>query len=122
MTQEDKKLLFIDLCARLPYDVILAIGNKNPYQAKLINEYLTIDFIEVIKPYLRPMSSMTEEEKEDYHKLCDSYYGVYFDSVRSIDWLNAHYFDYRKDDKGKTMIDKGLALEALEGMYNLNNK
>jgi hypothetical protein len=71
------------------------------------------------KPYLRPMSSMTKEEKEEYHKLCDNYYGIYFNSVESIDWLNKKMFDYRKDDEdeGKTMIEKGLALEAPAGMY-----
>jgi hypothetical protein len=59
-----------------------------------------------IKPYLRPMSSMTEEEKEEYHKLCDSYYGIYFDSIDSIDWLNKHHFDYRG------LIPKNLAIEV----------
>ena len=67
--------------------------------------------IEIVKPYLRPMSSMTDEEKEKYHELCDSYYGIYFDTIDSIDWLNAHHFDYRG------LIEKCLALEAPEGMY-----
>lgn len=66
--------------------------------------------VEFIKPYLRPMSSMTEEEREEYHKLCDKYYDIYFDSVESIDWLNAHYFDYRG------LIKKGFALEMPEEM------
>jgi hypothetical protein len=35
--------------------------------------------------------------------------------VKLIDWLNAHHFDYRG------LIDKGLAIEAPEGMYNLKN-
>ena len=51
---------------------------------------------------------MTEEEKEEYHKLSDSYYGIYFDSINSIDWLNAHHFDYRR------LIPKGLAIEVTE--------
>ena len=38
----------------------------------------------------------------------------------AFDWLNAHHFDYRKTKEGKTMIEAGLALEALEGMYNQN--
>ena len=67
-----------------------------------------------IQPYLRPMSSMTEEEREEYHKLCDSYYGIYFNSIDSIDWLNAHHFDYRD------LIPKCLALEAPEDMYKKN--
>lgn len=73
--------------------------------------------IEAIKPYLRPMSSMTKEERNEYHSYCEYYYGTYFDTVESIDWLNKKMFDYRKDNEGKTMIEKGLALEAPEGMY-----
>ena len=68
-----------------------------------------------IKPYLRPMSSMTEEEKKEYCNLqdrflCSSQYPV-TDTYELFDWLNAHHFDYRG------LIEKGLALEAPEGMY-----
>jgi hypothetical protein len=71
--------------------------------------------IEYIKPYLRPMSSMTKEEWNDYkstwklieHDLEDTYEPC----IESFDWLNANYFDYRG------LIDKGLAIEAPEGMY-----
>lgn len=76
--------------------------------------------IETFKPYLRPMESMAKEEIEDYHNLCTKQWNVhiddywYYDTVESIDWLNAHHFDYRG------LIEKGLALEAPEGMYNLN--
>ena len=75
------------------------------------------------KPYLRPMSSMTEEEKieslefaleDDYGRLAS-----YNENIpKYIDWLNKKMFDYRKDDENKTMIEKGLALEAPIGMYN----
>lgn len=51
---------------------------------------------------------MTEEEKEEYHKLSDSYYGNYFDSINSIDWLNKHHFDYRG------LVPKNLAIEITE--------
>lgn len=66
-------------------------------------------------PYLRPMSSMTEDEKEEYCHLqdillCSSQYPV-TDAYKLFDWLNAHHFDYRG------LIEKGLALEAPEGMY-----
>jgi hypothetical protein len=56
------------------------------------------------------MSSITEEEMAKYHSYCDSYYDIYFDTVASIDWLNKHHFDYRD------LIEKGLAIEASEGM------
>lgn len=74
--------------------------------------------IEMIKPYLRPMSSMTEEEYEELRKI-DKYYGIaplseindWEPGYKSIDWLNKRYFDYRG------LIKKGLALAAPEGMY-----
>ena len=116
MTQEDKNLLLKDLCARLPYGVMIQIPELFYPQRKVIEKLVTIDdlwhfndsgiYIENVKPYLRPMSSMTEEEKEEYHKLCDSYYGIYFDSIDSIDWLNSHHFDYRG------LIPKNLAIEV----------
>ena len=108
MTQEDKELLLKDLCARLPHRTMIQVSDwtlldtklKPGHISRLMNEDLKL------KPYLRPMSSMTEEEREEYHKLCDKYYDIYFDSVESIDWLNAHHFDFRG------LIEKGLAIEV----------
>lgn len=59
-----------------------------------------------VLPYLRPMSSMTEEEKIDYRAFFN-YDGVEYPE-EYIDWLNAHHFDYRG------LIEKGLAIEVLE--------
>ena len=64
--------------------------------------------IEDVKPYLRPMSSMTQEE---YEEEVSSLFG-WNTEWEHYDWLNAHHFDYRG------LIEKGLALEALEDMYN----
>ena len=61
-----------------------------------------------IKPYLRPMSSMTEDEGVELDNTVIM--GNYGDDA---DWLNAHHFDYRG------LIKKGLALEAPEGMYKI---
>ena len=114
MAQEDKKLLLVDLCARLPYGVILVAQNgKTTYQtdgntaAELLVE-------EGWKPYLRPMSSMTEEEKLLFYQNTLQYneetgYSEY--TYESIDWLNTHHFDYRG------LIEKGLALEAPKEIY-----
>ena len=70
-----------------------------------------------VKPYLRPMSSMTEEEENEYDATFDTIYvDGHYDSVmtyKSYDWLNAHHFDYRG------LIGKSLALEAPEGMYDV---
>lgn len=127
MTQEDKELLLKDLCARLPYGLQIKTREDDESYTLLSAHpnkdiaLIGIDMdgvyatskvkIDTIKPYLRPMSSMTEEEKKEYHKLCDNYYDIYFDSIGSIDWLNAHYFDYRG------LIEKGLAIEAPEDTY-----
>lgn len=133
--EQDKQLVFIDISARLHYGVkawykynhdnitpkfvtsIRLVDEKIALSSKFNREgdwYPVYEANELlIKPYLRPMSSMTEEEKEKYHELCDSYYGIYFDSIDSIDWLNAHHFDYRG------LIPKGLAIEAPKEMYEL---
>lgn len=155
MTQEDKQLLLKDLCARLPYGIIINTGdgdlkldrqhqcigvlypedcsdefNKRNNNASF---YITISgcyYGEKIKPYLRPMSSMTEDEFLEYHtikynKVTDrhNYKRINVGKFRNVgiipikdylDWLNKHYFDYRG------LIEKGLALEATEGMYDIN--
>jgi len=122
MTQEDKELLLIDLSARWPYGVkgIITYDESNTaFTVEGIdNNVLHLSdaeecYIEDFKPYLRPMSSMTKEERYVYHFYCDYYYGNYFDTVGSIDWLNKNMFDYRG------LIKKGLALEAPKGMYNI---
>lgn len=135
MTQEDKELLLKDLCARLPYRVVCKCYHTEfnewdgePFVAEYDDILENIDAIgnclaggfsydiEEFKPYLRPMSSMTEEEYKEYYKTfrAESYGRgyVYVESVKSFDWLNKHHFDYRG------LIEKGLALEAPKGMYN----
>ena len=103
MTQEDKELLLKDLSARLPYEVILLSPNgKVTYQtdgntaAELLVE-------EGWKPYLRLMSSMTEEEEIFYNIKYP-----YIKNYEQVDWFNAHHFDYRG------LIEKGLAIEVTE--------
>ena len=118
MTQEEKQLLLKDLCARLPYSLqihIITVFQSVEFDGTLRChdlEALTSYRIE-IKPYLRPLSSMTEEENTTYEYgfLYSNDLQIYAEEY--IDWLNAHHFDYRG------LIEKGLALEALEGMYNI---
>lgn len=69
-----------------------------------------------LKPYLRPMSSMTEEEYREFLNTqnieCgDGSHPKYEYTYKTFDWLNKNKFDYRG------LISKGLALEASEGMY-----
>lgn len=125
MTQQERQLLLKDLSARLPYDVrfsypsfsnvpqlLMSIGN---YATIEINEYIEDPpKLEDIKPYLRPMSSMTEDEKELYKGFAVAFgdsRDIMLPNYAAMDWLNKHHFDYRG------LIEKGLALEAPEGMY-----
>ena len=128
MTQEEKQLLLIDICSRLPYAVKCNVYKRigilvglNDYGAEIDygNGEDTTCEIKFCKPYLRPLSSMTEEEKKEYHKTFRAEpYGsgigfIYVESAKSFDWLDKKMFDYRG------LIPNGLALEALEGMYNI---
>lgn len=122
MTQENKQLLFVDLCARLPYHVRLKVWLKDGTTeegfldlkhnyADVLRDAFYYNKIKDIKPYLRPMSSMSETEREEYSLvLCDEL------SVNRFDWLNAHHFDYRG------LIEKGLALVAPKGMYKVEEQ
>ncbi len=67
--------------------------------------------VECVKPYLRPMSSMTEEETLEFVNTTIKSLEYPMWTTYSYDWLNAHYFDYRG------LIPMGLALEAPEEMY-----
>lgn len=140
MTQEEKDLLLKDLCTRLPYEPICEftdIEDEITATAKL--GYSLRDFVSnkvLVKPYLRPISIMTEDEKDtlrDYGWVVDNNtiysdcgmdangqeYGSIQMSIDDTKWLmdflNSHHFDYRG------LIEKGLALEAPEGMYNIED-
>ena len=147
MTQEDKQLLLKDLNARLPYGVYVehtttkirgklngiifehiyndtdSIQDINAWATFFGDEYVDATYF---RPFLRPMSSMTEEEKSVLCNMLimrpDFTYGiplfkeVYKDknwvdnwnycSFKAIDWLNEHHLDY------KGLIEKGLAIEV----------
>ena len=64
------------------------------------------------------MSTMTEKERETFNYLCESRYFYSFNingrNYDYYDWLNSNHFDYRD------LIEKGLALEAPEGMYKID--
>ena len=136
MTQENKELLIKDLSARLPYEVKFPMmtfdGVIKPYTLYSMSKdgkcYSSeggyYPYIKDIKPYLFPMSSMTEEQKRElrqmdafintFGKVCFAVYDeyghdiipTYEDAIRITNWLNKNHFDYRG------LIEKGLALDA----------
>jgi hypothetical protein len=146
MTQEEKQILSTDLCARLMHRVKCFVPVENRIMeltGKRLNYFcfhkeewgydyshefeVVLDPLNdsrnryIVKPYLRPMSSMTEEEKNELYTAID-WYGeidetgnVYTKGQEKVyremfyeytDWLNAHHFDYRG------LIEKGLAIEV----------
>lgn len=122
MTQEEKKnLLLRDLCARLSYGVkakandITVVTINGIVKRQSLTGHFDYDiitdngnfYLKEVKPYLRSMLSMTEEEKMKL-SLSQIYAFTYYNEIAKIDWLNKHYFDYRG------LIDKGLAIEVTE--------
>ena len=108
MTQEEKELLLKDLCARLPYEVMIkGLDKAEPLTIKILAFNMVMSG-NLYLPYLRPMSSMTEEEVNEYNIAIDKDIAP----ERIVDWYNLHHFDYRG------LIEKGLALEAPKDMYN----
>ena len=127
MTQEEKELVIKDLCGRLPYGVICyydtsdksetMLGKLSPNTLESFinnkpligeeNQCKIYDYsVTSIKPYLRTISSMTNVEREEYClMLCGEL------STKPIDWLLRKHFDFMG------LIEKGLAIEAPEGMY-----
>ena len=140
MKQEDKELLLKDLCARLPYGVKLHVkGEYHKYHklssvdvdAELIYYFEGLNLCDQwfgnCKPYLRPMSSMTEEEKKEMHNLLSpegtaiygydgismpmNHYGEFVSYEfmnRIIQYLLENHFDFMG------LIPKGLAIEVTE--------
>lgn len=134
MTQEDKELLLKDLCARLPYRVKLQSVHNIDLIVKLYSIDLDDDCHEIkyytyegkalticdaskllrcgkflrYKPYLFPLSSMTEEQEKEYHELIGGMFGtsVLINFKALEDFFNRNHFDYRG------LIPLGLAIDA----------
>ena len=122
MAREYKDLLIKDLCTRLPSGIYVLADAYKTFDGGIIGKVIGVNLesglvylegvltpfsFDEIKPYLRKMSSMTEEEREEINDLNMNPF-----SGSVIDYLNARHIDYRN------LIPKGLALEALPGMYS----
>lgn len=146
MTQEEKQLLLQDLCTRLPYGVILQVGIFDNGDIKYHNKKLDYQLLSLIeldgryysngllckynqftaKPYLRTMSSMTEEEEREYNAALTPLGDFMFEQEELFkpiqlyknipfelyEFFNSYHFDYRG------LIPMGLALEAPNEIYN----
>lgn len=127
ITQEDKELLLIDLCARLPYQPLCKkVDIEDDFcECDAPLGYSLRDLVDnkiIIKPYLRPMSSMTEEEyndmfhqfyltQEEFFKNCsnaDTIGKIIGNDMVIYDWLLKNHFDFRG------LIPSGLAIAVTE--------
>ena len=132
MTPEEKQLLLKDLCARLPYGVKVDVDfyhATKELSCDLLQDFITDE--KSIRPYLRPMNSMTDEENEIVTNIsnkgkgfeededgwirCDSIHtkwGVWPDGcAKLLDYLNSIHVDYRG------LIPMGLKKKKKEDMY-----
>lgn len=132
MKQGNEELLLKDLCCRLPYETKIEVtyskDSGSSLRARLCCEGInTLDTnilwlfqqSEIyIKPYLFPLSSMTEEQRKEYNRwkhevpVCHYEYGdvveevELFDSPESFEYLIENHFDYCG------LIPMGLAIDA----------
>lgn len=123
MTENQEKLLLKDLSSRLPYGVKLQVSSWDDEKMEYVDKVDTLysisndnhvrtssedrDFyIDEVKPYLFPMSSMTEEQEEEYKKTTTNDGILTIWTTSTYDWLNKNHFDYRG------LIEKGLAIDA----------
>ena len=131
MTELEKELLFTDLCGRVPYKPMLQIywedmngdGYFNEELASVDNStgtnsmYVNDRWIENVKVYLRPMSSMTEEERMKIASMAN-----FQNLTKSSEIVKCCYpiicYCYSRHLDINELIDKGVALEAPEEMYN----
>ena len=125
VNEQDKQLLLKDLSARLPYGVFVHTWYDKPLDIKctgmdLYTNTINLDipdddnakvYIDNCKPYLRPMSSMTDKEKDYVIHLADLPCAAQI-CEKKVDFFLSHHIDWRG------LLPKGLALPAQDGMYN----
>ena len=113
MAQEEKQLLVKDICNRLPYGVFVEENRNTLDPDPAIYTYDYHPCIDNCKPYLRPMSSMTEEELYEYQVYIVEEKDEITKFCNMDIFFNSKHLDYRG------LIEKGLALEAPKNMYQI---
>lgn len=127
MTQEEKNLLLKDLCARLPYGVKCQIKGEESLEPITLKSYMncdpifafdfyleensSLDFKELgeFKPYLISLEKLPQEKRDKYNSLLVlSSDGIYYDTIKSINWCYENHVDING------LIDLGLANDATE--------
>ena len=126
----DKEFLLKDLYTRIPYHskAEITFGNTKKIETLKSTHLYSPTYSShkskkyEVKLFLRPMSSMTEEERQieiNYKRdITTQGWGVvelYMNQY--IEWLDSNHFDWRTDGNNKTLIERGLALVAPKGMY-----
>lgn len=123
MTQEEKQLLLQDICARLPYGVKVELHDEVYTLLGYFDDFVMLTSntpmgqqtnIANIKPYLRPMSSMTDEE-------IDRMWDIYESGPASESSVAVAEYLYERHLDCHSLIEKGLALEAPKDMYVFKN-
>ena len=126
----DKEFLLKDLYTRIPYHskAEITFGNTKKIETLKSTHLYSPTYSShkskkyEVKLFLRPMSSMTEEERQieiNYKRdITTQGWGVvelYMNQY--IEWLDSNHFDWRTDGNNKTLIERGLALVTPKGMY-----
>ena len=131
MEKTDRELLIKEISSRLSYEIKVQVFGWDeekgevavPLKVYSINTdgYISLEYnhydvksvyIEDCLLYLRPMSSMTEEEEIELSELFWNSKADYQGATAISDFCYAHHLD------NHDLIPAGLALEAPEDMYN----
>ena len=110
MEKDLKDLLLKDICMRLPYGTLVYAQNDMDWYESEICTQVFSDVINedyIVKPYLFPLSSMTEEQKKELQTLMirDSY-GILYHTLESFNYMCKNNIDFRG------LIPMGLANDA----------
>ena len=145
MTPNEINIIEREVAARLPYGLMVKydLGNSYPYpkigcvylwhhngfcSIYMVDKYPENWFPPVksetacrwenVRPYLRPMNTMTDSERISFNSLFPMLPRDLITpdaAVSMFDWLNRRMFDYRD------LIVQGLAIAAPDGMYDFSD-